>query len=76
MLGRVVAGQWGRPHLQNRVGRQVVLTSVAQPMPHDSSDLKGQPLRRVAGGQQLVAEVAPGIVAVFLEDDKWEERAG
>lgn len=54
----------------------MVLTSVAQPLPHDSSDLKGQPLRRVAGGQQLVAEVAPGIVAVCLGDDEWEEKDG
>lgn len=54
----------------------MVLTSEAQPLPHDSSDLKGQPLGRVAGGQQLVAEVAPGIVVVFLGDDEWEERDG
>lgn len=43
---------------------------MTQPLPHYSSDLKGQPLRRVAGGQELVAEVAPGTVAVFLGDDE------
>lgn len=50
--------------------RTLVLTFVTQPLPHYSSDLKGQPLRRVAGGQELVAEVAPGTVAVFLGDEE------
>lgn len=54
----------------------MVLTFEAQPLPHDSSDLKGQPLRCVAGRQQLVAEVAPRVVAVFLGDEEWEERDG
>ena len=43
---------------------------MAQPLPHHSSDIKGQPFRRVTGRQQPVAEVAPGIIAVFLGGDE------
>lgn len=53
-------------------GKEAVLTSMAQPLPYNSSDIKGQPFWCVAGRQQPVAEVAPGIVAVFLGDDERE----
>ena len=56
------------PILKQGWCKEVVLTSMAQPLPHDSSDIKGQPFWRVAGRQQPVAEVAPGIIAIFLWD--------
>jgi hypothetical protein len=46
------------------------LTSLVQPLPYNSSDVKRQPLRRISGGQQPVTKVTPGIVAIFLNGNK------
>lgn len=72
ILGKVTPRQHNGVHPTEKQGwdTQVILTSAAQPLPHNSGDIKRQPLRRVTGRQQPVAEVSPGIVAVFLEDDE------
>lgn len=50
------------------------LTSLVQPLPYNSSDVKRQPLRRISGGQQPVTKVTPGIVVIFLNGNKGSKK--